>query len=119
MSIPAHAVMSGLIASYISPNPYFIGVSVVLGIYADLARFIHGGGVRDGHHNWETYEEWHRLDIVGLCIPFHNLHTLIDYFLHKREGGWNLWGYTTEIIFWLIIGKVYIYERVWILLDTI
>jgi len=101
MTTPAHGVMSGLIASLISSNPYFIIVSMLIGIAPDLQRIF-----QKDTSDWSTYEKLHTLR-YWWWLPFWNLHIFLDKFMHdKSTGKWFSWVYYVEILFWILVACI-------------
>lgn len=95
-----HSAQGFLISYLIWNNPVFIAIAVYLSIRADVEKFFYG----EGKDDWNgKYYELHQLSWENLIIPFHNLHILEDFLVHKKTGGMNKWYIPLEILTWIII----------------
>lgn len=104
MTTVLHGTISFLIMSIFTGNPYLLILSVLLGIYPDIARFIFDTKENIQNGNWEYYEKVHALKWYFLIIPFWNLHIITDYFWHDRKvGGWKPGTYYIETAIWIFM----------------
>lgn len=106
MTTPLHMVSYGLAAyPFVKKmNRYvkwiIIAISSFIGGIPDLWRVFF-------HEGWNgSYQSLHRI-IPQNFIFF--LHTVPDYFVHDHaKGGWNVWAWIIEFLFWSVLLFVYI-----------
>lgn len=102
MTTPNHIVQGGLIGYYLTGNIY---VSIIAGLLSglpDLSGWMQG--IIKPELRWTGLYNWFHNIRNTWYIPFINLHSLEDYFLHYKTGGIVKLRYkVAEITTWLIM----------------
>lgn len=99
MTLPQHAVQSGLICILIPKlrNWYIIAAAIVLTIIPDVGRLF-----QHNPDDWTKFYQWAHSTWYCFLIPFWNLHIVEDYLIHQPHGGWYWWAYYLEVLLWIL-----------------
>jgi len=113
MTFPAHGTMTAAISYVWLHDPVIILFFATLGIMNDLLRIIFN------EPNWQgTYQILHRPDkyfnrfgrnpkyayyiyVLWIIVWPIGLHSIIDWYWHKENGGWKWWGWPVEVLYWV------------------